>query len=98
MESQMTPQFAVLLVILFVCDLNADGLQMMTALAIGLFFVVIGVPLWWKTTTTYRAYLPHSDIHELAHKEVSLDPKCSCKAGDVFPFPLPWTKMLDPFL
>lgn len=46
------------------------SLQMMTALAIGLFFIIIGLPLWWKTTTTYRAYLPHGDIHTLANEKL----------------------------
>uniref|UniRef100_T1J040 Uncharacterized protein n=1 Tax=Strigamia maritima TaxID=126957 RepID=T1J040_STRMM len=29
-------------------------------------FVVIGVPLWWKTTTTYRVSLPYGRIQELS--------------------------------
>ncbi|XP_069471438.1 GPI transamidase component PIG-S [Ambystoma mexicanum] len=27
--------------------------------------IVVGLPLWWKTTETYRASLPYSDIKEL---------------------------------
>ncbi|XP_071848584.1 GPI transamidase component PIG-S-like isoform X1 [Apostichopus japonicus] len=49
---------------------HEDGLHMVTALAIGLFFILLGLPLWWKTTTTYRAKLPHNDIHALAHKDL----------------------------
>ncbi|TRY57302.1 hypothetical protein DNTS_008894 [Danionella cerebrum] len=27
--------------------------------------IVVGIPLWWKTTETYRAWLPFSDINQL---------------------------------
>ena len=44
---------------------------MYAALAIGLVCIVIGFPLWWKTTTTYRASLPYSEINSLAETQVS---------------------------
>ena len=43
---------------------------MYAALAIGLVCIVIGIPLWWKTTTTYRASLPYSEINSLAKTQV----------------------------
>lgn len=36
------------------------------ALAIAAVVIVVGIPLWWKTTETYRAWLPFSEISELA--------------------------------
>ncbi|XP_067927814.1 GPI transamidase component PIG-S-like [Watersipora subatra] len=30
----------------------------------GLFFVFVGVPIWWRTTTVYRADLPYSEIQQ----------------------------------
>ncbi|XP_069800584.1 GPI transamidase component PIG-S [Dendropsophus ebraccatus] len=35
------------------------------ALSIALIAAVVGLPLWWKTTETYRASLPYSDIRQL---------------------------------
>ncbi|KAM4044500.1 GPI transamidase component PIG-S [Anomaloglossus baeobatrachus] len=35
------------------------------ALAIALIAAVVGLPLWWKTTETYRAALPYADIRQL---------------------------------
>uniref|UniRef100_A0A673A770 Phosphatidylinositol glycan anchor biosynthesis, class S n=2 Tax=Sphaeramia orbicularis TaxID=375764 RepID=A0A673A770_9TELE len=34
--------------------------------------IIIGVPLWWRTTETYRAWLPVSQIQELANLELQL--------------------------
>lgn len=28
-------------------------------------FVVVGLPIWWRTTSVYRAWLPHADIEAL---------------------------------
>ncbi|CAG0888811.1 unnamed protein product [Cyprideis torosa] len=36
--------------------------QFLAALSFVVFVVVIGVPVWWATTGTYRAVLPHTDI------------------------------------
>lgn len=35
------------------------------ALAIAAVVVIVGIPLWWRTTETYRAWLPMTQIHEL---------------------------------
>uniref|UniRef100_A0A8D0BXQ5 Phosphatidylinositol glycan anchor biosynthesis class S n=1 Tax=Salvator merianae TaxID=96440 RepID=A0A8D0BXQ5_SALMN len=35
------------------------------ALSFATIVVVVGLPLWWKTTETYRASLPYSEIAEL---------------------------------
>ncbi|XP_043910331.1 GPI transamidase component PIG-S [Protopterus annectens] len=35
------------------------------AISIAVIVTVIGLPLWWKTTETYRASLPYSQISEL---------------------------------
>ena len=46
---------------------------MYAALAVGFVCIVIGIPLWWKTTEVYRVQLPYSDITDLAHTEVGSD-------------------------
>ena len=46
---------------------------MLAALGMAFVCVVIGVPLWWKTTTVYRVQLPYSDIAELNTSTVSID-------------------------
>lgn len=38
--------------------------------------IVLGLPLWWKTTETYRASLPYSEISGLNALQVR-----SCKRG-----------------
>jgi len=40
------------------------------AVGVGFVCVIIGLPLWWKTTEVYRVSLPYSDIEELAKVKV----------------------------
>nr|XP_015222819.1 PREDICTED: GPI transamidase component PIG-S [Lepisosteus oculatus] len=40
------------------------------ALSIAAVAIVIGIPLWWKTTETYRAGLPYSQISQLDSLQV----------------------------
>ncbi|XP_009293904.2 GPI transamidase component PIG-S isoform X1 [Danio rerio] len=42
------------------------------ALAIAAVVIIVGIPLWWKTTETYRAWLPFSDINELDSLQLRL--------------------------
>ncbi|XP_067232060.1 GPI transamidase component PIG-S [Chanodichthys erythropterus] len=42
------------------------------ALAIATVVIVVGIPLWWKTTQTYRAWLPYSEISELDTLQLQL--------------------------
>ncbi|XP_068187509.1 GPI transamidase component PIG-S [Antennarius striatus] len=42
------------------------------ALSIAAIVIILGVPLWWKTTETYRAWLPVSQIKELADVQLQL--------------------------
>ncbi|XP_048746599.2 GPI transamidase component PIG-S-like [Ostrea edulis] len=42
------------------------SIQHFAALSIGFICVVIGIPLWWKTTEVYRVSLPYSDIADLS--------------------------------
>ncbi|XP_053562175.1 GPI transamidase component PIG-S [Bombina bombina] len=48
---------------------DADALEVSrgkrAAISIALVAAVLGVPLWWKTTETYRASLPYSEISRL---------------------------------
>ncbi|KAI0230825.1 GPI transamidase component PIG-S [Lamellibrachia satsuma] len=45
--------------------------QVLAALGVALLCVVVGVPLWWKTTTVYRVQLPYSEIAELNTSRVT---------------------------
>ncbi|KAM3600934.1 uncharacterized protein V6R79_004847 [Siganus canaliculatus] len=42
------------------------------ALSIAAVVIIIGVPLWWRTTETYRAWLPVSHIKELGNLQLQL--------------------------
>ncbi|XP_028277328.1 GPI transamidase component PIG-S [Parambassis ranga] len=44
----------------------------LAALSIAAVVIIIGVPLWWRTTETYRAWLPVSQITELAKLQLQL--------------------------
>ncbi|XP_070839843.1 GPI transamidase component PIG-S [Chaetodon trifascialis] len=44
----------------------------LAALSIAAVVIIVGVPLWWRTTETYRAWLPVSQIQELANLQLQL--------------------------
>ncbi|XP_029028629.1 GPI transamidase component PIG-S [Betta splendens] len=44
----------------------------LAALSIAAVVILVGVPLWWRTTQTYRAWLPVSQITELAKLQLQL--------------------------
>ncbi|KAM3869269.1 GPI transamidase component PIG-S-like [Diretmus argenteus] len=44
----------------------------LAALAIAAVVIIVGVPLWWRTTETYRAWLPVNQINELAKLQLQL--------------------------
>lgn len=44
----------------------------LSALSIAVVVIIVGVPLWWRTTETYRAWLPVSQIRELAKLQLQL--------------------------
>ncbi|XP_076461379.1 GPI-anchor transamidase component PIGS-like [Babylonia areolata] len=44
--------------------------QTYAALGIGLVCILVGIPLWWKTTEIYRVQLPYSDIQRLSHTQI----------------------------
>jgi len=48
------------------------AVQSYAALSIGLICLIIGVPIWWKTTEVYRVPLPYSEISALADLTVML--------------------------
>jgi hypothetical protein len=51
--------------------LTDKKIQALAALSIGIIFVVIGLPVWWKTTEVYRVHLPHGEIASLANLQAS---------------------------
>ncbi|KAE8287495.1 GPI transamidase component PIG-S Phosphatidylinositol-glycan biosynthesis class S protein [Larimichthys crocea] len=44
----------------------------LAALSIAAVVIIVGAPLWWRTTETYRAWLPVSQIKELANLQLQL--------------------------
>ncbi|MCI4386381.1 hypothetical protein PGIGA_G00061660 [Pangasianodon gigas] len=42
------------------------------ALSIAAVVILLGLPLWWKTTETYRAWLPYAQISELDSLQLQL--------------------------
>nr|XP_057942639.1 GPI transamidase component PIG-S [Doryrhamphus excisus] len=44
----------------------------LAALSFAAVVIFLGIPLWWRTTTTYRAWLPVSQIQELAKLKLLL--------------------------
>lgn len=40
-------------------------------MSIAAMVILVGLPLWWRTTATYRAWLPVNQIKELANLQVS---------------------------
>ncbi|KAM7398031.1 hypothetical protein PAMA_006075 [Pampus argenteus] len=44
----------------------------LAAMSIAAVVIIVGVPLWWRTTETYRAWLPVSQIQELAKLQLQL--------------------------
>ncbi|XP_051786363.1 GPI transamidase component PIG-S-like [Erpetoichthys calabaricus] len=54
-------------------DLNVEKQRgKYAALSIAAMVIVVGLPLWWKTTETYRASLPYSQIGELDTLQLQL--------------------------
>ncbi|KAM9788498.1 GPI transamidase component PIG-S [Neosynchiropus ocellatus] len=71
----------------------------LAALSIAAVVILIGVPLWWRTTETYRAWLPFSQINELDNLQLllSADVEVVFARGTMAPeqqkkFPLTLTK------
>ncbi|XP_074529020.1 GPI transamidase component PIG-S isoform X2 [Halichoeres trimaculatus] len=59
----------------------------LAALSIAAVVIIVGVPLWWKTTETYRAWLPVSQIKELdiLQLQLSADVEVVFARGTVTP-------------
>ncbi|XP_061171873.1 GPI transamidase component PIG-S-like [Saccostrea echinata] len=45
------------------------SIQHIAAISFGVICIVIGIPLWWKTTEVYRVSLPYSEIAELSNSK-----------------------------
>ena len=52
-------------------NLAEKSTQAYVALSVAFVCIVVGVPLWWKTTEVYRVSLPYGEITSLAEKQVS---------------------------
>jgi hypothetical protein len=51
--------------------------QFISFLSITSICVLVGVPIWWKTTEVYRSPLPYEQINELKTQESSSLPSCT---------------------
>lgn len=45
---------------------------MWAAISFAVMLIVIGIPLWWKTTEVHRATLPYDEIHRLDPLSVNI--------------------------
>ncbi|XP_005175676.2 GPI transamidase component PIG-S isoform X2 [Musca domestica] len=53
-------------------DAAEDKFRLYATIAFMTVVIVIGVPMWWKTTEVYRVGLPSSDIMELSDKPLKM--------------------------
>lgn len=51
-------------------NLNDKDSWKYASISMGLIFVLVGIPIWWKTTEVYRAELPYTDIEKLSANTV----------------------------
>uniref|UniRef100_A0A8C7X628 Phosphatidylinositol glycan anchor biosynthesis, class S n=1 Tax=Oryzias sinensis TaxID=183150 RepID=A0A8C7X628_9TELE len=56
----------------FLASLSERRRGQLAALSIAAVVIVVGVPLWWRTTETYRAWLPFSQIKDLSKLQLHL--------------------------
>ncbi|XP_055903161.1 GPI transamidase component PIG-S-like isoform X1 [Eupeodes corollae] len=52
---------------------NDDKYRMYASVAFMVVVLVIGVPMWWKTTEVYRVSLPYSDIRDLSESLIQIN-------------------------
>lgn len=45
-----------------------DGEGALAAAGFAVVLVLVGLPVWWYTTTVYRATLPYATIEQLSHQ------------------------------
>ncbi|XP_061397087.1 GPI transamidase component PIG-S [Musca vetustissima] len=53
-------------------DAAEDKFRLYATIAFMTVVIIIGVPMWWKTTEVYRVGLPSSDIMELSDKPLKI--------------------------
>lgn len=51
---------------------DAEKVKIYSTIAFIMVVVVIGFPVWWKTTEVYRVSLPNSQINSLDHTSISI--------------------------
>ncbi|CAH1785714.1 unnamed protein product [Owenia fusiformis] len=52
-------------------SVSEKAMQAYAALGVGFVCIIVGLPLWWKTTEVYRVQLPYHVIDELAMSKLS---------------------------
>jgi len=62
--------------------LFSDAHRIFAAIAYAVVLIVIGLPLWWKTTQVYRVSLPYSRIAALDNLDVALGMNISISTLD----------------
>lgn len=62
--------------------LFSDAYRIFAAVAYGVVLIVIGLPLWWKTTEVYRVSLPYSRIAALDDLDMALGMNISISTLD----------------
>lgn len=62
-------QFLTLSLPLFL--LLAENYRLYASVSFILIILVLGLPMWWKTTEIYRVQLPYSEIESLTQVEIA---------------------------
>ncbi|XP_014242777.1 GPI transamidase component PIG-S isoform X2 [Cimex lectularius] len=57
------------------CESDSEKLKMWAAISFAVMLIVIGIPLWWKTTEVERAFLPYDEIYKLKPSVVNIQMK-----------------------
>uniref|UniRef100_A0A8C2M2V0 Phosphatidylinositol glycan anchor biosynthesis, class S n=1 Tax=Cricetulus griseus TaxID=10029 RepID=A0A8C2M2V0_CRIGR len=77
---------------------SATDLELVRGKRAALFFaavaILLGLPLWWKTTETYRAPLPYSQISRLNALQVRLEGAAHRKVHTLLKAPMPSSAQL----
>lgn len=49
----------------------ADKYRLYASISFILLILVLGLPMWWKTTEVYRVQLPYTEIEQLTKVEIA---------------------------
>lgn len=59
------------LALLLFCFIFTEDIRVYAAMSFAFLLIIVGVPLWWKTTEVYRVHVPYGRIDDLKELDVS---------------------------